>query len=240
MKLTLKGSEGAVRGKRKDQASGFASRSDRYWPWHETLKWLEDGGWGKWKEQRSRGNKKNIAQRQRLWHPQHKTAQSRPSESKSSQSFGDRTRFKLGCRWSQAPDKLEWLQRFNVRIRRPSVFVSPNAYNRRIRLSFIKTHLVRFIKVWCVLAPNVSKDVLSAKNKIWVKVKILLRQEYMISLGFSLWPIYQKLLSVRPAHFGQSQCRWVLWRSGSRRDVREEAGRLQVWSVSLSATTEQI
>lgn len=52
-----------------------------------------------------------------------------------------------GCRWSQAPDKLEWLQRFNARIRRPSVFVSPNAYDRRIRLSFIETHLVRFIKV---------------------------------------------------------------------------------------------
>lgn len=238
MKLTLKGSEGAGRGKRKDQASGFASRSDRYWPWHETLKWLEDGGWGKWKEQKSRGNKK-ISLRGKGCGT-HSTRLPRAGRRKAKVHSHLETRFKSGCRWSQAPDKLEWLQRFKVRIRRPSVFVSPNAYDRRIRLSFIKTHLIRFIKVWCVPAPNISKDVLSAKNKIWVEVKILLRVEYIISLGISLWPIYQKLLSVRPAHFGQSQCRWVLWRSGSRRDVREEAGRLQVWSVSLSATTEQI
>lgn len=83
MKLTLKGSEGAGRGKRKDQAFGLCFKIWQILTLTRDLKVVGGRRMRKVERTEEQREQKNIAQRQRLWHPQHKTAQSRPSESKS-------------------------------------------------------------------------------------------------------------------------------------------------------------
>lgn len=172
MKLTLKGSEGAGRGKRKDQAFGLCFKIWQILTLTRDLKVVRGRRMRKVERTEEQREQKNIAQRQRLWHPQHKTAQSRPSESKS--HLETRVVLNRGVGGHKHPTSWNGSFCFCLTQCLP------------IRLSFIKTHLIRFITVWCVLAPNVSKDVSSAKNKIWVEVKISLRQEYIISPCFSI------------------------------------------------------